>query len=193
MRTATRLRFAESRTPGMLDDFNRANSTTTLGTSSSGAVWTAHGGTWGINSNQAYVVSADTAEHVASIEAGKSDLTVSASILMNGNNPCLIFRLQDGTNFMMALCLAGTGQIQFYKRVAGAYTSLGLSATGLYASGSTNTLSVTAAGSSLSAKLNGTTVLSITDATFSTQTKVGFRHQNGSSSTTARWDNLTVI
>jgi hypothetical protein len=193
MRTATRMRFAESRVAGVLDDFNRANTTNGIGTSSSGAVWSAILGSWGISSNQAYCSTADTADHVALIESGKADLTVSADILMNNTNPGLIFRGQDGTNYMMALVLGSTGQLQFYKRVAGTYTSLGLSASALFTSGTTHNLSVTASGSSLVMKLDGTTRLSITDSTFATQTKVGFRNANGSSSITARWDNLMVL
>lgn len=192
MRTATRIRFKDMRAAGLSDTFNRANSTTTLGNADTGQAWTASSGTWGINTNQAYVVSLDTVDHVCSIEAGSANMSVSADILITSNNPGLIFRLQDATNYLMVLCNSSSTQFQIYKRVAGVYTVLASSATGLYTINTTHNILVSASGNSLSVKMDGTTVVSVTDATFNTATKVGFRHQTPSSTNTARWDNLQV-
>lgn len=192
MRTATRMRFQDVRAAGLSDTFNRTNSTTTLGNSDTGQAWTAHSGTWGINTNQAYVVDTNTVDHVCSIEAGAANLAVSADIQLTGNNPGLIFRLQDATNYLMVLCNTPSTQFQIYKRVAGAYTVLASSSTGLYSVNSTHNILVSASGNSITVKMDGTTVVSVTNATFNTATKVGFRHQTPSSTNTARWDNLQV-
>lgn len=62
------------------DSFNRANTTTGLGTTDTGQSWLATRGNWFVNSNQAQ--SNDTASNypLASVEFGSADTTVSLSV-----------------------------------------------------------------------------------------------------------------
>ncbi|MFC5472193.1 hypothetical protein ACFPPD_26265 [Cohnella suwonensis] len=90
------------------DLFNRADSSSTLGSAVVGGAWTAANGTWGISSNEAYSVS-DATNNIAVLPtvgtgnyivtcAMKGDIDSSA----NRRRPALVFRYVDSNNFMLA-------------------------------------------------------------------------------------------
>ena len=104
------------------DNFNRADSTTTLGTSSGGQAWTARSGTWGINSNGGYVVTGS--DVVATVDVGRSqDFTANISMNSAPNWPGLVVRCADASNYYWVELGGGSGT-QLSRRMAGARTVL---------------------------------------------------------------------
>lgn len=62
------------------DDFNRADSAVSLGTSTSGHAWTADLGTWGISSNTAYCPTLSGGTGRATVNYGARDCTLEVTI-----------------------------------------------------------------------------------------------------------------
>ena len=99
------------------DNFNRADSTTTLGTSSGGQAWTARSGTWGIKSNGGYVVAGT--DVVATVDVGRSqDFTANISMNSAPKWPGLVVRCADTSNYYWVE-LVDTNKVQLIRRMAG--------------------------------------------------------------------------
>jgi hypothetical protein len=119
------------------DTFTRADSTTTLGTSSSGHAWTTFGqGTgssvWGISSNKAYMVSVVSAnDYGVVLDAGRADATVAADLtLIAGATMGLTLRYVDANNYLAVRMVQSTGVLSLVRNVAAARSVSNL-ATGL--------------------------------------------------------------
>lgn len=113
----------------LTDGFNRADSTTSLGTADEGGAWTAHTGTWGINGNRGYLdTAASPTDAVATLQsthladgAIEADITLSAARANAG----LVFRAADDQDFLMVRLRKTTvDAIELYKRSGGTYTLL---------------------------------------------------------------------
>lgn len=100
--------------------------------------------------------------------------TASATVSLSGSvAPGLLVRYQDAKNFYM-LCYSATDHlIQLYKRENGTFTKLNEAALTLEEN-TAHTLTATVIGSSITGAVNGTTLLSCTDSTF-THGKLGIR------------------
>jgi hypothetical protein len=170
---------------GVVDSFNRADSVTSLGNADSGQAWQALIGTWGISSNQAYLQT-DTVpnEAIAVVDSGKSDCTVTAKMAVAVDGWRLTWRAADGANHFMLLRFGGS--INVYRKQAGTFNQIG-SAVVVPANG--DVLSVVLSGTSHVVKLNGATIVSVTDAFQATATKHGIGNSavNG-----ARFDDFSV-
>ena len=104
------------------DNFNRADSTTSLGTpSDSGSAWTTYQSTLGILSNTAYDV-AHSVYGVAGLQSSISDCAVQVTCSAQGNMSCAA-RLADKSNFLTAGG-DGSGNLSIYKIVAASFTQL---------------------------------------------------------------------
>lgn len=157
------------------DSFNRANSTTNLGSTDDGviAAWTQDSGTWGINSNAAYVsVSADS----IATQAGTADfetLEVNVSTWAS-NQAWLNFRFTDTSN-----------RIRFGGTV-GAAAQLNVITAGVTVRTETSSVTLAAGdqlrvrcnGSVIECFVNGVLVLCITETAHSTATRVGMQTDN---------------
>lgn len=93
------------------DDFNRANSAVTLGTSTSGQSWENLSGTWGISTNRAYAVTSNNSYPVATIDFGLPTFNMSTDILGTGTG--LIFWATNANNWWAVTLTASTGTISF--------------------------------------------------------------------------------
>lgn len=172
------------------DSFNRANSTTSLGSTngtgaSDPAVWVSQHSTWGISSNQAYVSStAGGIGDIATVDLGAGDVDIQVTIAVMSGACGLTFRYVDNNNFWR--WYGNATDIWCYKYVAGTQTQM-------FHSFSTVTngsvLRVIANGSSISLYLNGTLLNTVTDAFNSTATKHGMF---AAGATTNFWDNWTA-
>jgi hypothetical protein len=171
------------------DTFNRADSTTTLGTTSDGtATWSALRGTWGINTNQAYSsVPVPSSENVAVLDLGSADGTIQVTLAAI-NASGIAFRVQDANNFLICRPAGGPGQLYtVYKYIAGSYTVV---ASGLgVAAANGDVLKVVMSGTTVTAYQNGTQIYTGTITNFSTQTQHGLNM--GTNSTATRWDNFS--
>lgn len=169
--------------PVVSDTFSRANAST-LGSAETGQAWTAHTGTWGVDTNKAKLVT-QSGDSVATVDAGIADFEMTCDITKQGE-PGIVFRTIDASNYLLAF--ASGGNIEIYQRVAGAYTLLG-SGVQAYADGATKAWRVTGAGNVITAYIDAVQVVQVTTSQFNTQTRYGLRQNDG---TAARYDNFVV-
>lgn len=158
------------------DTFTRADSTTSMGTTTTGSkTWTNLDGTWGIDTNKGYcVLGPGGGLAKATVDATIADCTMSAVITSSGTPNCgFVLRATDASNCYLVEVGPGASYApKIYKVVGGTTTAIATGTAVTFASG--DTLSVVLAGTSITVKRNGTTVASVTDSTFTTQTKHGF-------------------
>lgn len=170
------------------DDFNRANSTTTLGTATTGQSWVALAGTWGIETNKGYRVSTVDSDQAA-ILTGQTDATITATITWSSftaGEVSVLARGADASNHYLALL--STSTVDLYKRVAGTYTLLGTSGAVTWATG--DTIGLRVSGTSIKGYRNGAEVVSTTDSSLTSGTYAGFRA--GGTTNTMRYDDLSI-
>lgn len=175
------------------DSFNRANSTTSLGTTDSYAggtakTWAVFGtGTYGIISNQAYAPSG-SGHNVAYVDAGQSDVTITVTFAaydMAGSGGAKIgLRIVDNEN--MVNIQARTDGIVIYYYSGGSSTTVNDTAGTLVAG---DVIKVIASGTSIKVYRNGTLFSSATVALNQTATKHGI---NAQTYPAARFDNFMI-
>jgi len=158
---------------GITDSFNRADSTTTLGTADTGQVWTVHAGTGGIETNTGRNFAASTL--VASVDFAATNMVtqVTTSTLPAGSNGTGVAgRLTDGSNFYLAQNQASAGAFEVYKCVGGTFTLLG-SVSGGGANG--DIVKLVTNGTAISGHRNGVSQVSVTDTAITTGNQAGIR------------------
>jgi hypothetical protein len=184
--TSSKLWIGSGNPVGFTDLFNRANSTTTLG-----SPWSALVGVWGINGNAAYPVSGvGSSTSVAAVDGGLADGTVTATMAaaaVAGNEHGIAFRVVDASNFCALVQTTTFGGWVLRAVVAGSTVSSTF-VFASYAAGTVIRLDLT--GSSVAVRANGTLISTVTLPYNLEATKVGFVAPNGSS--VARWDSITV-
>jgi len=155
------------------DSFNRANSAVTLGTTDTGQMWTAHAGTWGISSNQAYCVVDASGVNFATVPAaadGTLQFTIPVTGGGSGGSPWGAFRFTDIDN---TLYVQGNGieALALRKREGAAASTL---ATGTIPNLSANdVVKVVLAGSSIKIYVNDVLDIDTTSAFNQSATRVG--------------------
>lgn len=173
------------------DDFNRPDSTTTLG-----GEWVPSLGTWGVAGKKARAVTT-AGSVVALVDAGSPDHEITSLIsLAAGKTAGLVVRGTDSANHIYVQLRQTEGVVRILKRVSSAATTLVTSYPGIVASlpVADHTLRVRCVKNLIHVYLNGALVvshiLSDTDAaTFATQTLVGLQ---SSSDDLSRWDQVRV-
>lgn len=113
------------------DGFTRADSVVTLGSLETGQPWTALTGTWGISSNEAYMVST-TLDGVATfnvLATQSIDITahIHTTATVNRTDRGIVFRCIDTNNFLLVQLLDTATDdrlVRIVKRVGGTYTML---------------------------------------------------------------------
>ena len=178
------------------DSFTRANSTTSLGDTTTGQVWTAHTGGWGISSNQGYQ-STPTNDAMATVESHSlSNCTISADITSGalGYLGGLLFRYLNVNNCWVARLNtnAGSNALELYRRSGGTWTLVGSWSPAGLAASTTYALSVVLLGSSITVKLNGTTRITATNSQEADATRHGLYGHAVSNSGAMRWDNFSI-
>lgn len=179
------------------DDFNRADSTTSLGTTTTGGkVWEsldagAGAATWGISGNRAYC-SATKPNGNVTIDAGVSDevsvQVTLAALAEGGTDAGLLARFADVNNFWMLYIDPGSNYAVM-RRTGGSYTSL---TTGGAASPG-DVLKITVSGMTLTFYVNGAQLHTVDDASFQTATRFGLRVSSGSGTASAiRFDGFAL-
>lgn len=155
----------------VLDSFDRANNSSSLGTADSGQAWVALAGTWGILSNQAYLVSS-TGNDMAYIDAGLSDCTVTAVIQGDVDAHWRIAaRIIDVLN---ALVLTVTATSLTIFRVTAGGGSAIANATGLTVTVG-DRLGIDCRGSDISIVQNGNTLVTASETQGQLSTKHGLQ------------------
>lgn len=163
---------------GVTDNFNRADSATSLGFTSTGAVaWQPISGTWGIVNNKAYVANGVTGSIcLAAVETGLSDCTVSVKIAQKSGTTLIagLYLRGSGVNdhYVLEMGAGATGTTSLYKKVGGgAYTVIGSIANTTFLAG--DVMTAVMSGNNITVKKNGTTLFSVTDSAHATKTMHG--------------------
>lgn len=165
------------------DDFNRADSTSSLGSPVTGGPYTVQSGTWGISANRAYTSASVSAAHVT-VNLGVSNYVFSAVLPVLSASSGLIFHWTDANNFY--LWHSTTTDISLYRRVAGTFNQLWASTITRAAN---DKLTVCTRGEEIYLYLNDKRRYSTTSQ-YATTTTVGFYM---SSSTAGRIGNATAV
>lgn len=173
------------------DDFNRADSSTSVGTASDGTPWQVINGTWGISGNKMYAVSAvntGAATVPIIVKTAAVDCSMKYTITWptstQVSNMSTIFRYQDANNYML-LQFARRGDTKqvtaaIYKVISGVTTQIGspVNVT-LQADGTSNTFITRVRGYQITMMFNNTVYRSETDQILPQGDKVGFRLYDG--------------
>lgn len=116
-------------------------------------------------------------------------------VITHANDAGLALRLQDVNNYYLLVVKdesstsgSGAGTVVIYKRVAGTYTQIGVSAGIAFTRGTSHTVTFRAVGSTLEADFDGVNKLSVIDSAITTRGLCGPRG-NGSGPNT--FDSLT--
>jgi hypothetical protein len=171
------------------DDFNRADSATTPGTSDSysggtNTAWVVDSGTLGISSNQLYTP--NTTSCRMHIDAGVSDATFQLTVATVGNEHDFYFRL-DPANPSQYLRYAYNTAGWFLQEYVSAFTTI-TSFPGTLNNG--DVVSINCSGSVVTLSVNGT-VINTANALTDLQTKTGFGI-GFSGSAAGRIDNVKI-
>lgn len=173
------------------DSFNRANSTTSIGTADTYQAWSNLIGTLGINGNRAYVVGA-AADNIAVLNAGVADCEVQVTFAQWASLQRLAFRVTSlpvtAYKWEGFVVQAETGiGYRLFRYQAGGFTQLGSTYSTTPANG--DVVKVVTAGTSISVYLNGALIITATSSFNQTATLHGLDQQGGSS---AQWDAFSV-
>lgn len=182
--------------PVLSDGFDRANSTSTMGTAPTGQTWVPATGTWGIQSNRAYNTSSSSVTTL--IEAGVNNIDVSCviNIASAGSLPGLVFRALDANNRLGIFIDIPNDRVELWKNDASSTASriVASEATMTLDYGVDYTVRAVAVGDSVQMYVNGvlrnTYTLTSAEAskfTGASYTKVGLR-----GATQTRYDDLVA-
>jgi hypothetical protein len=105
--------IASSLLKKITDTFTRADTTTGLGATTSGSLWSAVRGNWFISSNKANSTDAPSSYPIASVDPGKIDQTITATDI--GSGPGIAFWITDANTWW------GSYQGQVTTYVASSY------------------------------------------------------------------------
>lgn len=175
--------IANDTTTDSSDTFNRADSTTNLGSTNGGVVqaWVQNSGTWGVQTNRAYISAA--ANSIATI-AGTADfneLRVDVPVWASGD-AWLVFRLSGTNNYLR---FGGTvGAVATFEVFQGGITTRSDASSVILTAG--DTLRVACTGGVIRMSVDDVMVLTVFENTHVTNTRAGMRTQ----STVPRFDNF---
>lgn len=179
------------------DAFNRAFGF--LGNADTGQAWLSGGAAttrWAANSNVAKRTDATSLNtDVAYIDCGKSDVIVSADVVMSSAAGSYLVARMSGSSFAdsMSVYLEKTGQVAVRKTISGAPTLLGLT-TFPYTIGSTINCAFSCFGNDFKVYIDGVLKVSVTDDnTLKANTKCGMHIPFGGPPYSNDWfDNFLV-
>ena len=174
----------------IIDNFNRADSSETMGSTSSGELWVPSAGTWGITGGMAYRSSLAEITQATTVEWGSADMIVSAELSMSAASayPALLARYVDTNNYYLVYLHAGALLIRRRKDGVNVTLSSGQVAA-YYDRIALSTVEIDGA-TRVSVSVNGTVVYTTEDSTLGRP--AGTRAGIGAYRTGARFDNFRV-
>lgn len=183
------------------DDFNRANSTTGMGTSSSGHTWVDLAGTWGIIDNQAYLVTpAGDGQSSSVIETTFADGVLQVQFTSNGTGgittttsgagSSVVFRAVDNNNYWILETAGGNAAWTLFTRSAGTFTAQFNSAV-LPPISPGDIVTIILSGTNIQVRRNGYHVFNVNSTIHQNATRHGIRLFRDATTGAAgsRWDN----
>lgn len=168
------------------DTFTRADSTTNLGSTSSGnpspQAWVQNSGTWGIQTNRAYISAAGDSIATINGAANFTLLDVEVDVWPSGD-AWLVFRFSNTSNYLR---FGGTvGAVAQFQVVSGGVTTRTESTSVILAVA--DELKVRCTGTVIEMFINDIMVMTVTESANLTNTRVGMR----ATTTAPRFDNFT--
>jgi endoglucanase len=158
-----------------VDNFNRTDNTTSLGTAPTGGTWQTKG-TWGIQSNSARYLATGSATgsfRHATLDVGAADVTVQASVAITAGEQGICFRMTDAENYLlMRMGGNANGNYELFRIQGGSGSQL----TSVAATGSPTApylLKVVLSGSTITPYVNGVAQTPITSTFNQTATRHG--------------------
>jgi hypothetical protein len=192
--TGTASAAVNEKLPSIADTFNRADTATGIGTTTTGAkVWSGTGipSRFKITSNQLQAIYGGN-DAAATVNPGTANYTVQATNKVTGAADAgLVGRYTDDNNYWLVFGGTATGtKYSLAKKVGGGFNWV-----------STTNVTPTAGdvvqlifnGNTITLKVNGVTLASTTDTFNNTATLTGFRTGNGSTGGTSLWDDFYVF
>lgn len=174
---------------GSADSFDRADTRSGLGiTPTGGHAWRydATDGSWAIIGSQAGVRLSRGGSHVAFINDGLSNHTLSVTIaaFQNGSTG-IVFRRSAIDSYWLAW-IDGSGKWQLWKNVAGTFAAASSGPTAAVG----DVVAINAVGSNISVRINGTAQMTASDTFNNTATEKGLWSPN---SPTSRFDSFSSV
>lgn len=152
------------------DSFDRANSTTNVGSADTGQAWQVVSGAWGISSNRAYVSTAVEANIILQ-DMGSGSYDISCDVeFYTSRNGGLVVRGQDANNWI-TLTVKNTG-LSLERKVSGAWAAIG-SYSFTPSNGATHTIRAVVTPTQITCYMDGTQRLNYSNSDLNTLTKTG--------------------
>lgn len=181
--------FAVGGVSNVTDDFNRADSTTSLGTASDGVhAWTAQLGTWGINSNQGYCPTLSGGGGRATVNYGARDCTLQFTTKVAASNWGATLAYESATDNIRVRYETAFTRIKLTLNRNGFASVDLINVPGAWANN--DVLKVVLTGNSATVFKNGSSIGTITDARLADAT--GTEHGLYTESTASRFEDLSI-
>ncbi|MFN8038890.1 MAG: DUF6531 domain-containing protein [Acidimicrobiales bacterium] len=155
---------------GVIDEFGRVDSATSLGSTDTGEAWTAQSGTWGISGGAAYLVSGTNAAATVPVASGDGILVTSVPVAQTGTG--VVFRYQDASNYWK-LTPDTTGTTWTVTQVVAGATVINATTAAGTCCNPGDAVSVTMAGTAVKVYVNGAQIWSGTSSSLIGAAKVG--------------------
>jgi hypothetical protein len=175
----------------VFDDFNRPDSSASLGSTPTGTQWHAVKGTWGIKGGSAYIAkAADHGRSMAVLPGRTGDGVLTLTFPAVAADAGLLFRYANPFNYWAVVAVPKYGTFNVLKVVNGKLHKLG----GLEQSGARNgtSVSVHMSGSVLDFYVDGVLRRTVHDDDLETASSCGFA-AGGKQARTVRWDNFDFV
>lgn len=177
--------------PNVTDDFNRTDSAVSLGTSTSGHLWTAQVGTGGISSNQAYFPVLSGGVAYATVPYGSVDCTLEVTFSTVARPMGVNLRWEDSSNFIrVRIRVIATIHRTEMHVINGGIQGANLISVDGVVWGNGDVMRVILSGQSLNVLRNGSSIGSITHTQVDDVT--GTNHGIYTESTASRFDDFSI-
>lgn len=185
------------------DTFDRADSNTTLGTSSGGQAWTSLDGVWGIKSNAAYHVSDGGTDpyEIVVLDASQGLVTYTIDFVPRSGpmDLGLCALVQDRSNLIF-WDMSGDGSAgannmttRLFHRSGGSFSGITGATNMTMAGGTTYSLKMVIASTSISCYVDNSLIFASSGATgLESQTKFGLMMADSQADTLSTWNNLLI-
>ena len=183
-----RVQAVVTRDPGAFDDFGRANSTTTLGTTPDGVPWRQTSGGWGVSAHAAYVAQPSSSHNLALVDGVSADVQLSVVVAKIAPGIGVAFRCRDEANCWHIETEGAARPWSITRTLNGVDRSVGDLGNARSADG--DELAVDLDGPVLTFSVNRVRITSIEDPALKDETSVGLWLRSAPGARTARWTNL---
>jgi hypothetical protein len=181
--------YASVEAPPPDDSFNRADNTTSLGSTDTGQPWVALSGVWGIYNNHGMTYDGAYGQHVAAFDCAWADFDLSAVIAKVGLDAGFVVRASDDNNYIL-IGLGTTEGCGVWKKAGGSWTNLIAYDNLPWADG--DTIRIVTSGDTITVYRNGALWNTFTEAFNNTATMVGIR-DNDTWPVSQQVDSLRVV